>query len=334
MCTNISYKSTDGDEFFARTQEYFVEYDFAGVQFPRNYEVPIAASNWTTKYSVMGVGVLYNDQMTPAVLDGINEYGLSVVSHYFADEYDYATLEEIKEAGKMPVCPEQFIFYLLSMCKDVDDVKETLQKVSIPNFSLVQSEALPQHFCAKDASGKSIIIEPSVKLGFNVFDNEVGVMTNNPTYDWHLKNLRNYTFLSDHNAPDRLFGTKEIKSFGKGSGLLGMPGDYTSPSRFVRAAALLQFSEPTDTKHSVNKGFHILDTSDIVRGEVKLEDGVVHFNEYSAVYNLSRRELYVRLYDDFTIQKMSFNDELVEGDSITVYPLQKEPHYQELQADK
>lgn len=329
MCTSISFVSTDQQEFLGRTQEYNIEFDYVALQFPRKYEIEAAASSWKTDYAVLGAGILQEGQPVPTIVDGVNEYGLSAVTQYFADEYCYSSVAEIEAAGKKPVYAEQVIFYLLSTCKDIAEVKEKLDMISVANASLLQKEGLPQHFYVKDASGKSIVIEPSVKLGFKVFDNEVGVMTNNPSFDWHLKNLRNYTSLSDQMAKDIQLGSATFPSFGKGSGLRGMPGDYTSPSRFVRAATLLQFSEATDSKHAINKGFHILDASDIVKGVIKLEDSL-QYTQYTSIYNLTQREMYIRLYDNFTIQKITFDESKVDDQKPAVYRLTKEPNYHEL----
>lgn len=331
MCTSISFSSTDHHEFLGRTQEYNIEFDYIGVQIPRNYEINPAASTWKTKYAVLGASILEKGQPMPSVVDGVNEHGLSAVTQYFADEYCYSTREEIEAAGKKPVYAEQCIFYLLSMCQTVEDVKELLPTISIIDESMIQKGGLPQHFYIKDASGKSIVVEPSLKLGFKVFDNEVGVMTNSPAFDWHLQNLRNYTFLSKRNVGDIQLGSAVIPSFGKGSGLHGIPGDYTSPSRFVRAAALLQFSEPTDSKYAVNKGFHLLDTSDIVKGVIQLEDSL-QYTQYTSLYDLTKREMYIRLYDNFTIQKICFDEAQADAAEPVVYELIKEPSYQEISA--
>src|SRR5699024_7074456 len=114
--------------------------------------------------------------------------------------------------------------------------------------------------------------------------------------------------LLDHNAPHLALQQTTISSFGKGSGLIGLPGDYTSASRFIRAAILLNFSTPVDSQQAINYGFHLLATTDIVKGVIKLADSV-QYTQYTSLYNLTKRELYIKLYDNFTIQQVLFDEQ-------------------------
>lgn len=332
MCTGISYESTDNQEFFGRTQEYNLEYDYVLAQFPRDYSVEISASNWQTKYSVMGVSARMDHQLMPTVLDGVNEKGLACSTQYFDEDNLYKTMDEVIADGKRPVYAEQFIFYILSMCEDIEDVKKVLKTVAIPNSSIVQKTGLPQHFFIKDSSGKAIVVEPdaSAEFCFNVYNNNIGVMTNSPSFDWQVTNLRNYTGLtSKYQKNLRLNGTT-IKSLKKSSGLIGLPGDYTAPSRFVKATTLLNFSEKTDSNNSINLGFHILSMSDIPKGVVICDDGTSEYTQYTSLYNQTRRELYIKLYDNLNIQKITFDDTYAKSSEPKIYELEKESHYEEL----
>lgn len=158
MCTSISYQALGGHQFFGRTQEYDQEYDYVLAQFPRQFEVKVAASAWQTKYAVMGVAVRQEGQLMPAVLDGINEFGLACTTQYFAEPNIYEPLAAVQAAGKIPVYAEQFIFYLLTNCRDLAAVRTLLNKVRIPDQSLVQAHGLPQHFAIKEASGAEIVV--------------------------------------------------------------------------------------------------------------------------------------------------------------------------------
>ncbi|APX72241.1 choloylglycine hydrolase family protein [Companilactobacillus allii] len=332
MCTGISYESTDNQEFFGRTQEYNLEYDYVLAQFPRDYVVDISASKWKTKYSVIGVSARIDHQLMPTVLDGLNEFGLACSTQYFAEDNIYNTMDEIIEEGKSPVYAEQFIFYILSMCKDIDDVKQILKSVAIPNSSIVQKTGLPQHFFIKDGSGRSIVVEPSIaaEFGFNVYENKIGVMTNSPSFDWQVTNLKNYTGLTTKFQNDLQLNNTTIKSLGKSSGLIGLPGDYTAPSRFVKATTLLNFSEKTDSNNSINLGFHILSMSDIPKGVVICADGTSEYTQYTSLYNQTKRELYIKLYDNLDVQKITFSDEYANNSEPKIYELVKESHYKEL----
>lgn len=329
MCTGISYKTISQHEFFGRTQEYDVDYDYAVIQFPRNYAVPAEIYPWQTTHSVLGVGTLADGQVMPMVLDGINEHGLAASTQYFADDFRYASVEDIKAAGKEPVYAELLIFYLLSQCETIDHVIDCLDTIGIPNVSIVKEGGLPQHFFLKDLSGRSIVIEPSIPLGFKVFENPIGVMTNGPTFDWHLTNLRNYSGLTKTNRPNMSLDKLEIPSFGKGTGLISLPGDFTSPARFIRSAMLLNLSQPVTEEQGPNFGFHILATVDIPKGVIA--DGIsVQYTQYTSLYNQTDLSLYIKLYDNLAIQRVTLDSDFLTCDQPKVYQLQKTPHYYDL----
>lgn len=329
MCTGISYTATDGKEYLGRTQEYNVEYDYVAVQFPSHYEIKQASKEWSTQYAVLGIGIVVNGNTLPMIADGINEFGLAASTQYFADDYVYSAVSEIKQAGKKSVYAEQMILYLLSLCKDIKDVKEILEHISIPNESQLQEGGFPQHFFIKDATGHAIVVEPSIKLGFKIYANPIGVMTNSPSFDWHVTNLRNYAGLSNQNTNSLQLKQTTINSFGKGSGIFNVPGDYTAPSRFVRAATLLNFSPDVESKDAINYGFHILSTSDIPKGVITLADSI-QYTQYTVIYDQTDRDLYIKFYDNLAIQKIRFDDSRKNDSQPSFYTLSKEPSYVEV----
>lgn len=336
MCTGISLTSLEGSHFLGRTQEYNIDFDYIGVQIPAKLKVTESVEEWETVYSVLGVGVKEGkDQVGQSVIDGVNEFGLGGITQYFAEFNQYSTVEEIKQAGKIPLLAEGFVFWVLANCKDTREVEEKISTVAIADVSAKGElgAGLPQHFMFTDASGRTIVVEPSKKLGFDVYENPVGVMTNSPKFDWHLTNLENYTGLSDVNAAGAAFRDTKVLSSGKGSGLHGIPGDYTATSRFVRAAYLLKFSDPVANKEVVNKAFHILSTSDIVKGVVKLDEpkGMDRqYTQYTSIYDLSNKKMYIKVYENFTIQTIQFDAAAINADQIKVYELTKTEQYEAL----
>lgn len=331
MCTGISYKSMESNEYFGRTQEFGTGYDYIITQFPKNYEVNGSLEQWTTIYSVLGVGVDEKENILPGIVDGINEKGLAATTQYFADEFIYSPISEIKEAGKVPVSAEQFIFYILSNCANITDVKNILEKVAIADKSLIGNSVLPQHFFFKDVSGTAIIVEPSVKLGFKVYENHSGVMTNSPNLGWHLTNLKNYSSFGAVTRPDLNLQEVTIHPFGDGSKIVDMPGDYTATSRFIRASLLLNLSNNPDDQHAINYGFHVLSTSDIVKGIAnEANSDEVHYTQYTTIYDLSKRVVYIKLYDNLSIQAVSFDDTKSNSKEPVQYALTKEPTYSHL----
>lgn len=132
---------------------------------------------------------------------------------------------------------------------------------------------------------------------------------------------------------DAVFNDYKVLSAGKGSGLHGIPGDSTSVSRFVRASYLLKYSDTVTSKDSVNKAFHILATPDIVKGGIKLdlpEDRNRQYTQYTSVYDLSKKQLYIKMYEYFTIQMIEFDDTVANQDKTKVYELVKVPKYKVL----
>lgn len=332
MCTGISYTSSDKHEFLARTQEYNIEYDYVAAQFGKKYEVKDAAKSWLTMYSVLGVSIhLPNSAVAPLVIDGVNEHGLACSTQYFADDYCYATRDEIASVGKMPIYAEQFIFFILSMCEDIKSVKEILETIAIldepsPFSGKGSSGGTPQHFLIKDSTGETIVVEPSVKLGFKVFGNEVGVMTNNPTFDWHLSNLRNYVGASNKKRDSLELKKLSVFPLGNGSGLLGIPGDFTASSRFIKAVTLLNYAEQVPSNKAINLCYHILSMSDIPKGVNLCPDLSYQYTQYTSVYNQTQKTLCIKLYENLAIQKIEFSDDLKDG-FVKEYNLIKEEQF-------
>ena len=176
-----------------------------------------------------------------------------------------------------------FLFVVIANFATVQEIRLAFQKDRFPLVweqptrywvppRVLNNFVFPFHWSVVDRSGDAIIIEYT-KEGRRIFDNEAGIMTNNPTYDWHQTNLKNYVNLQNTGFPARNFTRHDhdysIRSFGLGSGFLGIPGDFTSPSRFVRTAAMVRFSgDARDAKSGVLKALHILNSVDITQGKL------------------------------------------------------------------
>ena len=141
-----------------------------------------------------------------------------------------------------------------------------------PNTPVDPDFVFPLHWSVVDRKGDAIVIEYTSE-GRRIHENEVGVMTNSPTYDWHQTNLKTYINVQNTGFPAKHYTRHDkeytIKPFGLGTGFLGLPGDFTSPSRFIRTAAMLRFSgDAIDAKHGVLKALHILNSVDITHGKL------------------------------------------------------------------
>ncbi|MBQ3191445.1 MAG: choloylglycine hydrolase family protein [Bacteroides sp] len=263
-CTGITLKSKDGATIVARTIEWAESImNNMYVVVPRNQELQSLTPSgmdgvkFKTKYGFVGLSVEQKEFM----VEGINEKGLSAGLFYFPNYGKYQSYD----ASQKDKCLADFqlVSYVLAECSTVDEVKEALKKVRVINIDPRSSTV---HWRFTEPSGRQIVLE-IVNEVMHFYENPLGVLTNSPGLEWHLMNLNNYINLQPGNAPDHPFGPLEMKNFGHGSGLLGLPGDFTPPSRFVRAAFFqLTAAQQPDAQRSVIQAFHLLNNFDIPAG--------------------------------------------------------------------
>jgi len=277
-CTGLQLIGDDGTVVRGRTMEWG-EFDMhselavvpSGTRFVSKTPDGKKGFSWEGDYGFAGVEVLGR-----AVCDGMNEKGLSAGMFYHSGFADYGKFDP-KDAGKS-LSPDDVIHYILSECATLDDVRKAFDEVKVePVEDKDFGNPVPMHLMVSDPDGKNIVIE--FLGGSPVFyDNPVGVITNNPTFDWHLTNLRNYGFLSKQPFPTKQWGDLKITPLAAGSGFLGLPGDFTAPSRFVRAVVFSQTSRKTsgglDTAQEL---FRILDNFNLgsEQAEGSVPDGEV-----------------------------------------------------------
>ena len=230
---------------------------------PRNQELQSLTPSgmnglkFRTKHGFVGLSVEQKEFM----VEGINEKGLSAGLFYFPNYGQYQPFEESEKDRSL--ADFQVVSYVLAECSTVDEVKEALSKVRIINIDPRSSTV---HWRFTESSGKQIVLE-IVNEVMHFYDNPLGVFTNSPGIEWHWTNLSNYINLQPGNAPEHNFGPIEMKSLGHGSGMLGLPGDFTPPSRFVRAT-FFQLTAPqqSNAQESVFQAFHLLNNFDIPAG--------------------------------------------------------------------
>jgi len=304
-CTNIALKAKDGTAVRARTME------FATLLHSSISVVPAGTSMrgtlpdggkgiaYTTKYNMLGANAAGAD----VILDGMNDQGVSIGLLYFPGFAEYAKVTPENTAHAM--APHEFGNWVLGNFASIDEVKAGLGKVVIvPTPAPVLNAVQPLHFIVSDGSGKSIVIEP-VGGALKVYDNPLGVMTNAPGFDWHLTNLRNYVNLSLTEVPPVNLDGTELKQLGQGAGMHGLPGDFTPPSRFVRAVAFSQASYPTDTaEEAVLVGFHLMNQFDIPHGTVREGSGkepLAELTQWTTVSDMNNLRFYYKTYGNQNI---------------------------------
>jgi choloylglycine hydrolase len=263
-CTGITLKSQDGSTIAARTIEWAESVmNTMYVVVPRNQALQsltptgMNGIQFTSKYGFIGLAVEQKEFM----VEGINEKGLSAGLFYFPNYGKYPSYDP--NTQDQYLADFQLVSYVLAECSNVDEVKEALSKVKVINIDPRSSTV---HWRFTEPSGRQIVLE-IVDEVMHFYDNPLGVFTNSPGIEWHWTNLSNYINLQPGNAPEHNFGPIEMKSLGHGSGMLGLPGDFTPPSRFVRAT-FFQLTAPQqpDAEASVFQAFHILNNFDIPTG--------------------------------------------------------------------
>lgn len=302
-CTGIRIIANNGAIVYGRTLEFGKNIESNIIVIPRNYSftgtVPTGAQEgleWQSKYAVVGA----NAFDVIALIDGVNEKGLAGGLFYFSD---YAGYQKVSVNDyQQSLAPWELMTWILTNFATVDEVKEMLPTITVSNTVFQPLGIVPPlHAIVHDATGKSIVIE-YVKGMLHVYDNKLGVITNSPTFDWHMTNLNNYVRISARNADTIQLQNLRLTPLGQGSGMLGLPGDFTSTSRFVRAVAFSENVVPAANHDEArNTVLHILNLFDIPRGIVyeKREGQTIYdYTQWTSAADLQNKRYYFTTYDN------------------------------------
>jgi choloylglycine hydrolase len=308
-CTGIRLTAQDGTVVHARTLEFAIDLQSDVIMIPRGYArtgtTPDGKEGltWKAKYASVGA----NGVGMPVLFDGLNEKGLAVGLFYFPTSAGY--LPYTAADADKTIAPWELGSWILENFASVDEVKANIGKIVVPAVVYAGWGFAPGvHYEVDDASGNSIVVE-YVGGKLNVYDNPLGVLTNSPSFDWHMTNLRNYVNFSMTNVPPVKLGPVKLQPFGQGSGMLGLPGDFTPPSRFVRAVAFSQSVLPSKSGNdAVLEAFHILNQFDIPKGAAREHERDAHGNiqadytQWTAAADLQARQYYFRTYENSQIR--------------------------------
>jgi choloylglycine hydrolase len=336
-CTGIRLVAGDGTVVHARTLEFAIDLQSDVLVSPRGFErVGITPDGqdglkWKAKYASVGA----NGVGLPILIDGVNEAGLAAGLFYFPTTAGYPAYSPA-DAAKT-IAPWQLGSWLLDNFASVDEVKANIGSVLVAETVLKQwGFSPPVHAVVRDATGKSLVIE-YVGGKLNLYDDALGVITNSPGFDWHMTNLRNYVNFSLDNHPPIQLGSVKLAPFGQGSGMLGMPGDFTPPSRFVRAVAFSQsVLEPKTGDEAVLTAFHILNNFDIPRGSAREAEKDEHGNIladytlWTAASDLKLKRFYFRTYDDSRIRMVDLMTMNLDAKDIVTFSMHGEETFQRL----
>ena len=302
-CTDLVIRTQDGAYINGRSLEFALPLQSKITLNPRGQKNQSKAPNnkpglsWTSKYGYLSVDALEEKLTT----DGLNEAGLSVGVLWFPGvEYPKPPMN----LGSNSLVLQKVSDWLLGNFSTTQEVKEGLSKVTIWAEAIQTLGIPPIHLAVHDAQGNHLVIE-FIGGEVTAVDNPNGVMTNFPKLEWHLTNLRNYINLSPLNTPPMTLSSLDLQPTGQGTGLHGLPGDWTSPSRFVKASLLKGFVFPVETAAlGVNLMEHLLNTFDIPIGTVRADDNPANFEQtqWIVIKDLKNKIIYYRTYEDLTLR--------------------------------
>lgn len=321
MCTGLALETKDGLHLFGRNMDIEYSFNQSIIFIPRNFKC-VNKSNkkeLTTKYAVLGMGTIFDDY--PTFADGMNEKGLGCAGLNFPVYVSYSK-EDIEGKTNIPVY--NFLLWVLANFSLVEEVKEALKNANIVDIPI--SENIPNttlHWMISDITGKSIVVEQT-KEKLNVFDNNIGVLTNSPTFDWHVANLNQYVGLRYNQVPEFKLGDQSLTALGQGTGLVGLPGDFTPASRFIRVAFLRDAMIKND-KDSIDliEFFHILNNVAMVRGSTRTVEEKSDLTQYTSCMCLEKGIYYYNTYENNQINAIDMNKENLDGNEIKTYKYNK-----------
>lgn len=316
MCTAITYRTRD--HYFGRTLDLEFSYNETVTVTPRNSPfhfrtLPTLASH----HAIIGMATVASDY--PLYYEATNEHGLSMAGLNFPGNAHY--FPPCK--GRDNVAPFEFIPWILGQCKTLAEARVLLDKINLCGIAFSEKFPLsPLHWILADRDG-AITVE-SVAEGLKIYENPVGVLTNNPRFDYHMTHLCDYLNLTHLPPENRFADSIDLPAYSRGMGAMGLPGDLSSASRFVRAAFVkLNSVSGESEEESVCQFFHILGAVEQQRGCVQMPDGRYEITVYTSCCNTDKGIYYYTTYENSRITAVDMHKENLDGDTPVSYPLVK-----------
>lgn len=313
MCTAISMKTSD--HYFGRTLDLNCSYDEKICIMPRKYPIILREMGEIAEHYAM-IGMATVVKGTPLFYDAVNEYGLAMAGLNFPENAVYFSPDSKKDN----ITPFEFIPWVLGNCKSIENVKELLKKINLINIPFSDKLPLsPLHWMISD-NRASIVVETS-RDGLHIYDNPVNVLTNNPPFPKQVNNLKKYKNLRTDNSQIKF----KDEAYSQGMGAIGLPGDVSSMSRFVRAAFSLENSVcRNDELSSVSQFFHILSSVSMIRGICITDDKTPDITVYTSCMNTDRGLYYYTTYENRQITCVDMNKVNLDTNQIITFLLIKE----------
>ena len=330
-CTGISLTTTDGTSIHARTIEWGsgplgskLILAPRGAVITSHLPKQKSGITWTNRYGYVGISLVEDS----IIGEGLNEAGLNAGLFYFPGYGSLAPFDPQKTENS--VADVDLVRWFLGRCSTVAEVRDALAHVTVAPVHLDESDrpSPTAHWRVTDAKGGSIVIEIVDGGTVHVYDNKVGLITNSPDFPWHVAHLNTLINIQSGTTPPRKMGDHQIFSFGAGTAALGLPGDYSPSSRFLRAAFFRDNAPPMKTTlEAVSQAFHILSNFDIPLGTVfgpeqrsDIPD-MPSATHWTAVSDPNELKFYYRTMHDGRVKRIDLKRINFTAAGVTTYPI-------------
>lgn len=312
MCTGVRFSDDKGNMYFGRNLDWSVPYGQKIVVTPRGYKYQSAfLGELSMKYALIGMGIIQEN--VPLYFDCGNEAGLAIAGLNFPG---YAKYEDDAVEGKTNISAYEFPLWVAMNFSTVDEVEDALKDVAIIAKPINEKYPVSMlHWIIGDAK-RSIVVEYTER-GMEIFHNDVDILTNQPGYAWHQENLRNYMNLENRFPESVKWENAEMKPFGSGSLMRGIPGDYYSTSRFIRVAYLnTHYPVKGTEEENVSRLFHTLTGVAMIDGAAAMGDGAFEKTIYTGGYSTATQTYYYNTYENPAIKSASLKNYNLDGSEL------------------
>jgi choloylglycine hydrolase len=317
MCTCINFKTKDN--YFGRNLDLEYRFNEKVVITPRNYKFNLKnGTSITSKYSMIGMATVVSNY--PLYAEATNEKGLSMAGLYFPKNACFFKEED----NKLNLSPYELIPYFLGLYSSISEIKKDIANLNITKTPFSKEMPVSDlHWMISDES-ECIVIE-QMEDGLKVYNNPIGVLTNNPPFEYHLNNINNYSNLSPYNSENTFSNKINLNQYGQGMGAIGLPGDNSPASRFIRASFnKLNSKCEDDEKSSVTQFFHILDSVSMVQGTTITKENKNDITTYSCCINTSKGIYYYKTYTNNQIIAIKMSEKEKNNKYLSIFDLIEE----------
>ncbi len=317
MCTAVAWKGKG--RYFGRNLDLEGSFGESVVVSPRNLPLSFRrAGEMKSHHALIGMAIVQEN--FPLYFDAVNEYGLGMAGLNFPKNAAYLS----DMGGALNVTPFEIIPFVLGKCKTLSEARELLSRVNLVNIPFsAQLPLTPLHWMISDGA-ESLVAEPTAE-GLKLYENPVGVLTNNPPFPMQQNRLSDYMFLTPNEPAPRFGEGYGMENYSRGMGSIGLPGDFSSAGRFVRAAFVRDSLVAGETeREEVGGFFHILKSVAVPRGCMCLKEGVYEETVYSSCCDLDGGKYYYTTYSNPAIHAVDLFKTDLEGTMPAIYPLKKQ----------